>query len=112
MGLLPTPLEPSPRLGAELGLELLWKRDDFSGFEVSGNKIRKLEYLLAEAEAEGADTLVTAGGSPSSRATASSDGSAPRAWSWITAPSSARAAHRPLLVIRGISLAWRRMRNR
>jgi len=72
MGLLPTPLEPSPRLGAELGLELLWKRDDFSGFEVSGNKIRKLEYLLAEAEAEGADTLVTAGGVQSNhcRATA------------------------------------------
>ena len=72
LGRLPTPLEPSPRLGAELGLELLWKRDDLSGFELSGNKVRKLEFLLAEAEAQGADTLVTAGGVQSNhcRATA------------------------------------------
>jgi len=72
LGRLPTPLEPSPRLGAELGLELLWKRDDLSGFELSGNKVRKLEFLLAEAEALGADTLVTAGGVQSNhcRATA------------------------------------------
>ncbi len=58
---LPTPLETSPRLGRELGLELLWKRDDLTGLELSGNKARKLEFLLAEAEAEGADTLVTCG---------------------------------------------------
>jgi D-cysteine desulfhydrase len=69
---LPTPLERSPRLGAELGLELLYKRDDLTGFELSGNKARKLEYLLGEAEASGADTLVTCGGAQSNhcRATA------------------------------------------
>src|SRR5512140_31204 len=69
---LPTPLEPSPRLGAELGLELLYKRDDLTGLELSGNKARKLELLLAEAEASGADTLVTCGGAQSNhcRATA------------------------------------------
>ena len=69
---LPTPLERSPRLGAELGLELLYKRDDLTGLELSGNKARKLEYLLAEAEAAGADTLVTCGGAQSNhcRATA------------------------------------------
>lgn len=69
---LPTPLEPSPRLGAELGLELLYKRDDLTGLELSGNKARKLEFLLAEAEGEGADVLVTCGGIQSNhcRATA------------------------------------------
>src|SRR5512135_1778493 len=67
---LPTPLEPSPRLGAELGLELLWKRDDLSGLELSGNKARKLEFLLAEALDQGADTVVTAGGAQSNHARA------------------------------------------
>ena len=69
---LPTPLEPSPRLGAELGLELLYKRDDLTGLELSGNKARKLEFLIAEAERQGADTLVTCGGVQSNhcRATA------------------------------------------
>lgn len=69
---LPTPLERSPRLGAELGLELLWKRDDLTGLELSGNKARKLEFLVAEAERLGADTLVTCGGVQSNhcRATA------------------------------------------
>lgn len=69
---LPTPLEPSPRLGAELGIELLYKRDDLTGLELSGNKARKLELLVADAEAAGADTLVTCGGIQSNhcRATA------------------------------------------
>ncbi len=69
---LPTPLEPSPRLGAALGLELLYKRDDLTGLELSGNKARKLEFLVADAEAAGADTLVTCGGVQSNhcRATA------------------------------------------
>jgi D-cysteine desulfhydrase len=69
---LPTPLEPSPRLGAELGIELLYKRDDLTGLELSGNKARKLEFLVADAEREGADTLVTCGGVQSNhcRATA------------------------------------------
>ncbi len=69
---LPTPVEPSPRLGAALGVELLYKRDDLTGLELSGNKARKLEFLVAEAEALGADTLVTCGGVQSNhcRATA------------------------------------------
>lgn len=75
---LPTPLEPSPRLGAALGIELLYKRDDLTGLELSGNKARKLEYLLAEAEAEGADTLVTCGGVQSNHARATAFAAAKR----------------------------------
>jgi len=53
---LPTPLEPMPRLTAALGGPELWiKRDDCTGLSTGGNKTRKLEYLMAEALAMGAD---------------------------------------------------------
>ena len=59
---LPTPVEPLPRLSAALGgLRLLIKRDDQTGLAFGGNKTRKLELLLAEAQATGAHTLITAG---------------------------------------------------
>ncbi|MEX2501927.1 MAG: D-cysteine desulfhydrase [Trueperaceae bacterium] len=57
-----TPLEPMPRLSAELGGPELWiKRDDLTGLGGGGNKTRKLELLVADALARGADTLVTTG---------------------------------------------------
>src|SRR5687768_18516927 len=65
MAFLPTPLEPADRLGAALGMEpgALWiKRDDVTGLGGGGNKARKLEYLCADALAQGADVLVTGGG--------------------------------------------------
>jgi L-cysteate sulfo-lyase len=59
---LPTPLDEAPRLADALGLKrLLIKRDDCTGLAGGGNKTRKLEFLLGEALAEGADTLVTQG---------------------------------------------------
>jgi D-cysteine desulfhydrase len=59
---LPTPIEPMPRLSAALGgPELFIKRDDQTGLAFGGNKTRKLEFLLAEARALGARTLITAG---------------------------------------------------
>ncbi len=59
---LPTPIEAMPRLSAALGgPPLLVKRDDQTGLAMGGNKTRKLEFLLAEAEANGAKTLITAG---------------------------------------------------
>ncbi|WP_134058743.1 MULTISPECIES: D-cysteine desulfhydrase family protein [Rheinheimera] len=65
---LPTPLEQAPRLSAQLGIELLIKRDDCTGLAGGGNKARKLEYLLADAKRLGADTLVTIGGLQSNHA--------------------------------------------
>ncbi len=51
---LPTPIEPMPRLSAALGGPNLWiKRDDQTGLALGGNKTRKLEFLLAEAQANG-----------------------------------------------------------
>ncbi|MBU0637732.1 MAG: pyridoxal-phosphate dependent enzyme [Planctomycetes bacterium] len=59
---LPTPLVHLPRLGRELDDAQIWmKRDDLTGLEVSGNKIRKLEYVIADAQASACDTLVTEG---------------------------------------------------
>lgn len=59
---LPTPVEPLPRLSAALeGPQLFVKRDDQTGLAFGGNKTRKLEYLMAEAQAAGAKTLITAG---------------------------------------------------
>lgn len=59
---LPTPVEPMPRLAAALdGPALLVKRDDQTGLAMGGNKTRKLELLLAEAQANGAGMLITAG---------------------------------------------------
>jgi D-cysteine desulfhydrase len=61
---LPTPLQPLERIGDQLGIrQRLWvKRDDLTGSALSGNKVRKLEFVTAEAIASGCDTLITCGG--------------------------------------------------
>jgi L-cysteate sulfo-lyase len=59
---LPTPIEPLPRLSRHLGGPHLWvKRDDCTGLATGGNKTRKLEFVMAAALADGADTIVTVG---------------------------------------------------
>ena len=65
----PTPMEPLPRFSAALaascpggrGPEVWIKRDDLLGLSPGGNKTRKLEFLVADALAQGADTLITCG---------------------------------------------------
>lgn len=63
----PTPVQRlrliEPLLPArDLNMELWIKRDDFTGSELSGNKVRKLEFILADAVEQGCDTVVTIGG--------------------------------------------------
>lgn len=59
---LPTPLEHLPNLSRQLGGPEIWvKRDDCTGLATGGNKTRKLEYSMAAALAEGADTIITVG---------------------------------------------------
>jgi D-cysteine desulfhydrase len=70
---LPTPVVEMPNLCKAAKIDrLLMKRDDLTGLELSGNKVRKLEYVVADAVKNGADTLVTHGGFQSNhcRATA------------------------------------------
>lgn len=57
----PTPLEYLPRLSDHLGRDIFIKRDDVTPMAMGGNKLRKLEFLAADALREGADTLITAG---------------------------------------------------
>lgn len=86
----PTPIEEMTRLRAALGggPRLLVKRDDAIPFGFGGNKVRKLEFAVAEALAAGADTLVTLGGVQSNHARA-------------TAAAATRAGLRCVLIING-----------
>jgi 1-aminocyclopropane-1-carboxylate deaminase/D-cysteine desulfhydrase-like pyridoxal-dependent ACC family enzyme len=89
LGAWPTPIEPAPRLAARLGLAGLWfKRDDLTGLGGGGNKLRKLEYTLAQALAAGADTVITSGGPQSNHAR-------------LTAAAAARLGLRCVLVLGG-----------
>jgi L-cysteate sulfo-lyase len=70
---LPTPLQEAPRLRAALGgpgrcPKILIKRDDLTGLAFGGNKVRKLEFLVADALAQGATRLITAGAAQSNHA--------------------------------------------
>ena len=66
---LPTPLERLDRLSKELGGPEIWiKRDDCTGLSTGGNKTRKLEFLMAEAELQGAEMVMTQGATQSNHA--------------------------------------------
>ncbi len=67
---LPTPLERLSRLSADLGLDLWVKRDDLTGTDLTGNKVRKLAFLAAEALERGADVVLTGGAVTSNHARA------------------------------------------
>ncbi len=58
----PTPLEYLAGVSEDLGVNFYIKRDDMTGIGTGGNKLRKLEYLLADARAQGATMLLTVGG--------------------------------------------------
>lgn len=95
LGHFPTPIHELPRLSKFLGGPKLYvKRDDLTGLAGGGNKTRKLEFSVAEALAQGADTLVTLGGVQSNHCRQ-------------TAAAAARYGLRCVLVLRGNPpLAW------
>lgn len=85
----PTPIQPLDRLSDALGgPRISVKRDDLTEAPLSGNKVRKLEFLFAEAVDQGADTVVTCGGIQSNHCRA-------------TALLAARVGLAPILVLRG-----------
>jgi L-cysteate sulfo-lyase len=91
LGSWPTPVKPAPRLAVALGLHSadLWiKREDLGGLGGGGNKIRKLEWTVGAALADGADTLVTIGPAQSNHAR-------------LTAAVGARLGLRVVLVVPG-----------
>ncbi|HEY0815041.1 MAG TPA: pyridoxal-phosphate dependent enzyme [Pseudonocardia sp.] len=91
LGTWPTPVERAPRLARALGLhsdDLLIKRDDLTGLGGGGNKIRKLEWTIGQALAQGADTIVTTGAPQSNHAR-------------LTAAAAAKAGLAAVLVFPG-----------
>lgn len=68
LGLLPTPLHRLDNLSREFGKNIYLKRDDMTGVSLGGNKVRKLEFLLADAVEKGADIIMTTGQAQSNHA--------------------------------------------
>ena len=68
LGVYPTPFYKLENISARYGKNIWIKRDDLCGVALGGNKVRKLEYLLAEAKAQGCDTVFTTGGAQSNHA--------------------------------------------
>ncbi|MRT04585.1 1-aminocyclopropane-1-carboxylate deaminase/D-cysteine desulfhydrase [Ewingella americana] len=90
LGFFPTPLEPLTRLGESLGIQLDIKRDDYTGFGGGGNKVRKLEYLMADAVRQGINVIITTGGHQSNHAR-------------MVAAAARKFGMKPVLVLRGNS---------
>ncbi|PKB90410.1 1-aminocyclopropane-1-carboxylate deaminase/D-cysteine desulfhydrase [Ewingella americana] len=88
LGFFPTPLEPLTRLGESLGIQLDIKRDDYTGFGGGGNKVRKLEYLMADAVRQGINVIITTGGHQSNHAR-------------MVAAAARKFGMKPVLVLRG-----------
>ena len=88
----PTPLQPAFRLGEALGVELWFKRDDLTGLGLGGNKVRALEYLMADALAQNCDCLVTGAGPQSN-------------WAMLAALAARRCGLDPYLVCYGSPVA-------
>ena len=68
LGIFPTPLYRLPNMSRELGTNVWIKRDDMCGVALGGNKVRKLEYLLADARNQGYDLVMTTGQAQSNHA--------------------------------------------
>jgi D-cysteine desulfhydrase len=88
----PTPLHRAPRLAAELGVDVWFKRDDLTGLGLGGNKVRGLEYLLGDALERGSDCLVTGAGPQSN-------------WAMLAALAARRCGLDPFLVYYGPPVA-------
>jgi D-cysteine desulfhydrase family pyridoxal phosphate-dependent enzyme len=97
LGILPTPLYKLPNVSRVLGRNVWVKRDDMTGVALGGNKVRKLEFLLADAVKEGAELVMTTGGGQSNHA-------------MLTAACALRLGLEPVLVLkkRGV---WQRRGN-
>lgn len=86
-GVLPTPLYKLENLSRQFGKNIYIKRDDMIGVALGGNKVRKLEFLLADAQEKGADVVLTAGGPQSNHA-------------MLTAACAARLGMKSILVLK------------
>ena len=68
LGQFPTPMHHLDNMSRALGRSIYIKRDDMTGVSTGGNKVRKLEFLLADAKRQGAEIIFTTGGAQSNHA--------------------------------------------
>ena len=95
-GVYPTPIEEASRFREALGCaapRVFIKRDDYTGPGFGGNKVRKLEYVLAKAVADGVEVAVTSGGLKSNHAR-------------VTAAMCARIGLRCVLVLNSAAVTY------
>jgi D-cysteine desulfhydrase family pyridoxal phosphate-dependent enzyme len=87
LGVYPTPLYKLENISRKYGKTIWIKRDDLCGVALGGNKVRKLEFLLADAQAQGCDTVFTTGGAQSNHA-------------MLTAACAAKLGMKPILILK------------
>ncbi len=87
LGLFPTPIHRLDNISTLLNVNVFIKRDDLTGLGLGGNKVRKLEYLLADAKAQGAEIVFTTGGAQSNHA-------------MLTAAAANRLGMTPVLILK------------
>ena len=87
LGIFPTPIHKLENISRLLGREVYIKRDDMTGLGLGGNKVRKLEFLLADAKAQGAEIVFTTGGAQSNHA-------------MLTAAAAGRLGMKAILVLK------------
>ena len=87
LGIFPTPVHKLDRISEILGTNVYIKRDDLTGLGLGGNKVRKLEYLLADAREQGAEIVFTTGGAQSNHA-------------MLTAAAAGKTGMKPILILK------------
>ena len=87
LGVFPTPVNRLDNISRLLGTQVYVKRDDLTGLGLGGNKVRKLEFLLADARAQGAEVVFTTGGAQSNHA-------------MLTAAAAHRLGMKPILILK------------
>ena len=87
IGVFPTPVQKLDNVSRLLGTQVYVKRDDLTGLGLGGNKVRKLEYLLADAKAQGAEVVFTTGGAQSNHA-------------MLTAAAARKLGMMPILILK------------
>ena len=87
LGVFPTPVHRLDGVSRRLGADIWVKRDDLTGLGLGGNKVRKLEFLLAQAKAQGAQVVFTTGGAQSNHA-------------MLTAAAARRLGMTPVLILK------------
>ena len=95
LGVFPTPVQRLNNISRALGADVYVKRDDMTGLGLGGNKVRKLEYLLAEAQAQGARVVFTTGGAQSNHA-------------MLTAAAARKLGMTPILILKRRGVTERR----